>query len=130
MEYTDKVIEHFMSPRNVGTMPDCDAEAEYGESKCGDSLTVYIKVRDNVITDISYLVFGCAASVASSSVMSELAKGKTIEEALKLTDHDIVRALGGLPKAKIHCSVLGAQGLKKAINNYLEKKQGGSEQLV
>lgn len=123
MNYSDKVIEHFMSPRNVGTMPDADAEGVYGDPECGDSLTVYLKVKDNVITDISYLVFGCAASVASSSMMSVLAKGKTLEEALKITDKDIVDALDGLPEHKLHCSVLGAQALKNAIENYLNRKK-------
>jgi nitrogen fixation NifU-like protein len=116
--FSDKVIEHFMCPRNVGSMPDADAIGSCGDPGCGDSLTLYIKVKDNVITDISFLVFGCVAAIASSSMTTELAKGKTLEEALRITDSDIADALDGLPENKIHCSVLGATALKNAIENY------------
>ncbi len=116
--FSDKVIEHFMCPRNVGSMPDADAIGSCGDPGCGDSLTLYIKVKDNVITDISFLVFGCVAAIASSSMTTELAKGKTLEEALRITDSDIADALDGLPENKIHCSVLGATALKNAIGNY------------
>lgn len=107
-----------MCPRNVGSMPDADAEGIGGESGCGDYLMIYIKVKENVITDISFLVFGCAAAIASSSMTTELAKGKTLDEALKISEGDIVNALGGLPENKLHCSVLGATALKNAIENY------------
>ena len=116
--FSDKVIEHFMCPRNVGSMPDADAIGSCGDPGCGDSLTLYIKVKDNVITDISFLVFGCVAAIASSSMTTELAKGKTLEEALRITDSDIADALDGLPENKMHCSVLGATALKNAIENY------------
>ncbi len=116
--FTDIVIEHFMCPRNVGSMPDANGEGTCGDPACGDSLTIYIKVKDNVITDISFLVFGCVAAIASSSMTTELAKGRTLEEALKITDTDIANALGGLPEHKMHCSVLGATALKNAIENY------------
>ena len=116
--FSDKVIEHFMCPRNVGSMPDADAIGSCGDPGCGDSLTLYIKVKDSVITDISFLVFGCVAAIASSSMTTELAKGKTLEEALRITDSDIADALDGLPENKIHCSVLGATALKNAIENY------------
>ena len=116
--FSDKVIEHFMCPRNIGSMPDADAIGSCGDPGCGDSLTLYIKVKDNVITDISFLVFGCVAAIASSSMTTELAKGKTLEEALRITDNDIADALDGLPENKIHCSVLGATALKNAIENY------------
>ncbi len=116
--FTDKVIEHFMCPRNVGSMPDADAEGTCGDPSCGDSLTLYIKVKDNVIEDISFLVFGCVAAIATSSMTTELVKGKPLEEALKLTDADITEALGGLPENKLHCSVLGATALKNAIEDY------------
>ncbi len=116
--FSDKVIEHFMCPRNVGSMPDADAIGSCGDLGCGDSLTLYIKVKDNVITDISFLVFGCVAAIASSSMTTELVKGKTLEEALRITDNDIADALDGLPENKIHCSVLGATALKNAIENY------------
>jgi len=110
-----------MCPRNVGSMPDADAEGTYGDPNCGDYLTVYLKVKDNVISNISYLVFGCGAAVASSSAMSVLAKGKMLDEALRITDKDIADELDGLPPNKLHCSVMGAKALKNAINIYLEK---------
>ncbi|NLO41593.1 MAG: iron-sulfur cluster assembly scaffold protein [Bacteroidales bacterium] len=116
--YTDIVIEHFMCPRNVGSMPDADSEGVCGDPNCGDCLTIYIKVKDNVISDISFLVFGCAAAIASSSMTTELALGKTLEEAQNITDNDIANALGGLPGHKMHCSVLGATALKNAIEKY------------
>lgn len=123
-QYTDKVIEHFMSPRNVGSMPDADGEGSFGDLKCGDHLTIYIKVEDNVIKDISFLVFGCAAAVATSSVTTELVKGKSLEEALKVTEKDITDALDGLPKHKLHCSVLAAKALRRAIEDYYERQEG------
>ena len=122
MEYSYKVVEHFMCPRNVGNMPDADAEGTFGDVKCGDSLTIYIKVKENIITDINYLVFGCAAAVATSSVFSVLAKGKTLKEAMKITGKDIVEALDGLPDSKLHCSVLGPQALDKAIEDFTHKQ--------
>jgi nitrogen fixation NifU-like protein len=121
-QYSIKVIEHFMSPHNVGSMVDYDGKGTYGDPGCGDSLTIYIKVKDNIIEDISFLVFGCTASVASSSMTTVLAKGKTIEEALEITEEDIVEALDGLPEHKLHCSNLGAQALRNAIEDYLDSK--------
>jgi nitrogen fixation NifU-like protein len=105
-------------------MPDADAEGTCGDPSCGDSLTLYIKVKDDVIEDISFLVFGCVAAIATSSMTTELVKGKPLEEALKLTDTDITEALGGLPENKLHCSVLGATALKNAIENYRSKTPG------
>ena len=116
--FNDKVIDHFMSPRNAGTMPDADAVGSSGDPRCGDALTLYIKVKDDVITDISFLVFGCVAAIATSSMTTVLAKGRTLEEAYRLTDEDITNALGGLPEHKLHCSVLGADALKQAVENY------------
>lgn len=116
--FSDKTIEHFMQPQNVGYMEDADAVGISGEPGCGDSLAIFIKVQDNVISEISFLVFGCVAAVASSSMTTELAKGKTLEEATKITDADIVAALDGLPEHKLHCSVLGASALQNAIANY------------
>lgn len=121
--YSNKVIEHFMTPRNVGTMVDADGEGSYGDPNCGDSLNIYIKVKDNIIEDISFLVFGCTASVATSSMTTVLAKGKTIEEALEIQEEDIVEALDGLPENKLHCSNLGVQALRSAIKDYLNKKE-------
>ena len=116
--FSDKVIEHFMSPQNLGDMPDADSMGICGEPGCGDFLAIFIKVKDNVIADISFLVDGCVAAVASSSMATELAKGKTLDEAAQITDQDIVKALDGLPEHKLHCSVLGATALKNAIENY------------
>ncbi len=123
--FTDKVIDHFMAPRNCGTMLDADGEGKFGNPDCGDYLTIQIKVRDNCIEDIKFLVFGCTAAVASSSMTTVLAKGKTLEEALSITDKDIAEALGGLPEQKLHCSVLGASALKNAIENYNTKTKKG-----
>ncbi len=119
--FTDIVIEHFMSPRNTGSMPDADGVGICGDPECGDSLTIYIKVMNNIITDISFLVFGCVAAIATSSMTTELAKGKTLEEALKITDNDIAAALGGLPEQKMHCSVLGATALNNAVQDYYSR---------
>lgn len=116
--YSDKVIEHFMCPQNVYFMPDADAEGTFGDPSCGDVLTVYIKVREDQIEEISYLVFGCCASIATSSMTSVLAKGKNLDEALKITEEDIIDALEGLPENKIHCSNLGVSALRNAIYNY------------
>lgn len=119
--YSEKVIEHLMCPRNVGSMPDADAQGIAGDPNCGDSLTIYIKVKDWIIEDISFHVFGCAAAIASSSMTTELAKGKSLQEALLITEEDITEALGGLPEHKLHCSVLGATALKNAVTNYYDK---------
>lgn len=119
--YSIKVIEHFMSPRNAHSMPDADAEGSFGDPSCGDYLTLYIKVKDNYIDEISYLVFGCSASIATSSMTSIMAKGKSLDEALKISEEDIIDALDGLPQNKIHCSNLAVSALSNAINNYLNK---------
>jgi len=121
--YSSTFIEHFTSPRNAGFMEDADGEGKCGDPGCGDSLTIYIKVKDGVIEDIRFLVFGCASAIATSSMTTELAKGKTLEEALKITEVDIAEALGGLPKNKMHCSNLGAEALKNAINDYYKRSQ-------
>ncbi|MDA3734058.1 iron-sulfur cluster assembly scaffold protein NifU [Niameybacter massiliensis] len=121
-DYTEIVFEHFMAPYNSGTMPDADAEGRYGEAECGDALTIYIKVRDNIIEDITFLAFGCVAAIASSSMTTVLAKGKSLDEAYQITDKDISDALGGLPEYKLHCSVLGEGALKNAIDNYRKRQ--------
>lgn len=128
--FTGLVIEHFMCPRNIGCMPDADGEGICGDPGCGDSLTIYIKVKDNVITDISFLVFGCVAAIATSSMTTELAKGRTLEGALEIRDTDIADALGGLPKHKMHCSVLGATALKNAVENYYARKSKPEEEAL
>jgi len=118
--YSEMVINHFMCPRNVGIIKNANGVGTIGDPDCGDSLSVYIRVQNNTIEDISFKVFGCPASIATSSMTTVLVKGKKIEEALKLTEEDIVKALGGLPEKKVHCSNLGVKALKIAINNYLE----------
>jgi len=125
--YTEKVMEHFKNPRNVGVIEDADGIGEVGNPMCGDMMTVYIKVEDGVIKDIKYLTFGCGAAIAVTSMISEMAKGLTIEEALKLSNKDVADELGGLPQQKIHCSNLGADALHKAIQNYLSKKEGHAQ---
>ena len=111
-------MDHFMNPRNAGNMEDADGEGSYGDPECGDYLVIYIKVQENCITDIRFMVFGCCAAIASSSMTTLLAKGKSLEDAMKLTDQDIAQALGGLPENKLHCSVLGATALKNAIKDF------------
>jgi len=117
--YSEKVMEHFMCPQNAHSMPDADAQGCGGDPSCGDSLTVFIKVKDNCIQEISYLVFGCCASIATSSMTSVLAKGKSLDEAMKITEADIIAALDGLPEGKAHCSNLGVSALRHAIGNYI-----------
>jgi len=121
--YGKKVMDHFMSPRNVGEIKDADGKGEVGNPVCGDIMTFYIKVKDNKIVDVKFKTFGCGAAIAVSSMVSEMAKGKTVDEALKITNKNVAKELGGLPKNKLHCSNLGADALHKAIENYLEKQK-------
>ncbi len=120
--YSDKVMEHFTNPRNVGTIENPDGVGEVGNPVCGDMMTFYIKVKEDILEDIKYQTFGCGAAIAVSSMVSEMAKGKTIDEALKITNKIVADALGGLPANKMHCSNLGAEALRKAIENYQQKK--------
>jgi len=112
-----------MNPRNVGEIPDADGVGTVGNPVCGDLMTVYIKVKDNRLEDVKFKTFGCGAAIATSSMITELAKGKTIEEALKITRSDVADSLGGLPPIKMHCSNLAADALHAAIKDYLEKKE-------
>ena len=121
--YSEKVMEHFMNPRNVGEIEDADGIGEVGNPVCGDMMTFYIKVKDNHLRDVKFKTFGCGAAIAVSSMVSEMAMGKTLEETRKITPASVAKELEGLPKNKHHCSNLGAQALNKAIDNYL-KKQG------
>jgi nitrogen fixation NifU-like protein len=120
--YSEKVMEHFMHPRNVGEIEDADGVGEVGNPVCGDMMSFYIKVKDNRLADIKFKTFGCGAAIAVSSMVSEMAMGKTLEEALKITPKSVADELEGLPKQKFHCSNLGAQALQKAIQDYQSKK--------
>lgn len=123
--YSEKVMEHFRNPRNVGEIPDADGIGTVGNPVCGDLMTVYIKVEDEKLADIKFKTFGCGAAIATSSMITELAKGKTLEEASKITRVDVAESLGGLPAQKMHCSNLAADALKAAIKNYREKRRAG-----
>ncbi|MBA3065295.1 Fe-S cluster assembly scaffold protein NifU [bacterium] len=123
MEYSDKVMEHFRNPRNVGEIKDADGIGKVGNPVCGDIMNLYIKVKDGVIIDAKFKTFGCGAAIATSSITTELVKGKTIEEALKLSNQAVTEALGGLPAVKRHCSVLAEEALKSAIDDYKSRKK-------
>jgi len=128
--YNKKVLEHFLNPRNMGKMDDADGVGEAGNPVCGDIMFLYIKVDEKTdrITDIKFETMGCAAAIATSSVLTEMVKGKTIEEALRITFNDIVRELGGLPSIKLHCSNLAVDALKNAIDDY--KKRSGYKKKI
>jgi nitrogen fixation NifU-like protein len=119
--YSEKVMDHFMHPRNVGDMPDADGTGHVGNSVCGDIMELYIKVKDDIIVDTKFKTFGCGAAISTSSMVTELVKGKSIKEALEVSNRAVAEALGGLPKIKMHCSVLAEQALKSAIVDYLKK---------
>lgn len=121
-QYSEKVMEHFMNPRNVGEIEDADGVGTVGNPACGDIMQMTIKVVDDVIVDVKFKTFGCGAAIASSSIATEMIKGKTIKEALKLTNKAVAEALGGLPPVKRHCSVLAEQALHSALNDYYKKK--------
>lgn len=120
--YSEKVMEHFANPHNVGEIPDADGIGKVGNPQCGDVMWLYIKVKDNIITDIKFKTFGCGAAIATSSMITELARGKTIEEAKKISRADVAENLGGLPPVKMHCSNLAADALHEAIKDYEAKK--------
>ena len=122
--YSTKVMEHFANPRNVGEIEAADGVGKVGNPVCGDIMNMYIKVDNDVITDVKFKTFGCGAAIATSIIATELIKGKTIDEALKLTNDVVAEALGGLPKIKMHCSVLAEEAVRKAIDDYLKKTTG------
>lgn len=124
--YNEVVMDHFKNPRNVGEMDDADGVGEVGNPACGDIMTFYIKVRDDILEDVKFQTFGCGAAIAVSSMVSELAKGKSLDEAMKITNKSVLQALDGLPKQKHHCSNLGADALHRAIEDYWAK-QGGNK---
>ena len=120
--YSDKVMDHFSNPRNVGDIKDADGVGEVGNAKCGDIMKMYIKVEDDIIKDVKFKTFGCGAAIATSNIATEMVIGKTIEEALKLTNNAVVEALDGLPQEKVHCSVLAEDAIKAAIDDYKARK--------
>ena len=121
MQYSEKVMDHFMNPRNVGEIENADGVGMVGNAKCGDIMKMYLKIDDNVITDCKFKTFGCGAAIATSSMATELIKGKTIDEALALTNSAVVEALEGLPAVKVHCSVLAEEAVKSAVADYYQK---------
>ena len=125
MEYTEQVMDHFMNPRNMGEMEDASGVGTVGNAKCGDIMRIYIKVEDEVITDVKFKTFGCGAAIATSSKATELVKGKTLDEALTITNKMVMEALGGLPPVKVHCSVLAEEALHAAIQDYKDRLEKG-----
>lgn len=121
MLYSEKVMDHFQNPRNVGKMEDADGIGEVGNAKCGDIMKMYIKVDDGIISDVKFNTFGCGSAIATSSMATEMIKGKKIEEALELSNKAVVEALDGLPTHKIHCSVLAEEAVKAAVKDYYDK---------
>ncbi|MGL5989460.1 Fe-S cluster assembly scaffold protein NifU [Cetobacterium sp.] len=123
MQYTEKVMDHFMNPRNVGTMENPDGYGKVGNPSCGDIMEIFLRIESDVITDVKFRTFGCASAIATSSISTEMVLGKNIHEALAVTNKVVAEALGGLPATKMHCSVLAEEALKEAIEEYLAKKQ-------
>lgn len=122
MQYSEKVMDHFMNPRNMGVIENPDGYGKIGNPSCGDIMEIFLKIDNDIITDVKFRTFGCASAIASSSVSTEMVLGKSIEEALQLTNKAVVDELGGLPPAKMHCSVLAEEAIKAAIEDYLSKK--------
>jgi nitrogen fixation NifU-like protein len=119
--YTDQVMDHFSNPRNVGSIEQADGVGTVGNAKCGDIMQIFLKVEDNIIRDVKFKTFGCGAAIATSSMATEMVKGKSIEEALKVTNRAVMDALGGLPPAKVHCSLLAEEAIQAAIVDYQKK---------
>ncbi|OPX93339.1 MAG: NifU-like protein [Syntrophorhabdus sp. PtaB.Bin006] len=124
MQYSETVMEHFRNPHNVGRIENPDGVGEVGNPVCGDMMTITIKVKDNKIDDVKFETFGCGAAIAVSSMVTDMAKGKTVEEAMNITNKSVAEHLGGLPQNKLHCSNLGADALHRAIQDYLDRKEG------
>ena len=130
MLYSDKVMDHFEHPRNVGEIANADGVGQVGNPKCGDIMKMFLKIDNNVITDVKFKTFGCGAAIATSSIATEMIKGKTIDEALKLTNKAVVEALDGLPPVKLHCSVLAEQAVKAALADYYRRQGVDPEPIV
>ncbi len=122
--YTEKVMDHFTNPRNVGEIKEASGVGEVGNAKCGDIMRIYLQVEDNIIKDVKFKTFGCGAAIATSSMVTELVKGKDLETALQISNQAVAEALGGLPPAKMHCSNLAADALHEAIKDYISKQEG------
>lgn len=122
MLYSNKVLEHFTSPKNIGEIENADGIGEVGNAKCGDIMKMYLKINHGIIEDVKFKTFGCGAAIATSSIATEMIKGKSIDEALKLTNESVIEALDGLPAVKVHCSVLAEQAVKAAVANYYENQ--------
>lgn len=127
MLYSEKVMDHFRNPRNVGQIENADGIGEVGNAKCGDIMRMYIKVDDNIITDVKFMTFGCGSAIATSSMATELIKGKSVDEAVKLTNSAVVEALDGLPAYKYHCSVLAEEAVKSAVEDYHKRQEAKNE---
>ncbi len=121
LDYTNKVLDYFRNPRNMGEMKDPDGIGKVGNAVCGDVMWIYLRIKNDIITDCKFKTFGCVAAIATSSALTELAKGKTLEEALKITNKDVAKELEGLPPIKMHCSLLAEEGLRAAIEDYRKK---------
>ncbi len=130
MEYSEKVVDHYTSPRNVGKIEDASGIGEVGNPVCGDIMKMFIKVENNIIVDVKFKTFGCGAAIATSSISTEMIKGKSIEEALELKNTDVVESLGGLPPVKLHCSVLAEEAIHEAIADYYRKEGKLSEDQI
>ena len=130
MAYSEKVMDHFANPRNVGEIENADGIGEVGNPKCGDIMKMYLKIKNGVIEDVKFKTFGCGAAIATSSMATELIKGKTIEEALKISNKAVMEALDGLPPVKVHCSVLAEQAIKSAISDYYTKQGIDPEPII
>ncbi len=125
--YSEKVMEHFRNPHNMGEIPNADGVGTVGNPVCGDLMSIYIKVKDNRLEDVKFKTFGCGAAIATSSMVTDMAKGKTLDEAMKITRADVADNLGGLPQIKMHCSNLAADGLHAAIQDYLKRKEAAEK---
>ena len=130
MLYSEKVMDHFMNPRNVGTIDDADGVGEVGNAKCGDIMKIFIKVDNDIISDVKFQTFGCGSAIASSSMATELIKGKPLSQALELTNKAVAEALDGLPAHKLHCSVLAEEAIKAAIEDYQKKKKSWRSKII
>lgn len=119
--YSEKVMDHFRNPRNVGTIEDADGVGEVGNAKCGDIMKIYLKIDDEIVTDVKFETFGCGSAIASSSMATEMIKGRSVAEALELTNQAVTEALGGLPAHKVHCSVLAQQAVRAAVRDYYDR---------